>query len=389
MLLPVLLSVPIAFAIAWPLTAWLVRAGTHLGTLDTAGAAGHEKRVLRAVPNIGGVAIYAAVAIPLLAGVIALATVPATIWERWLPGIVPHLDRLDETLPTAIALLVGMTTLHIMGLADDRRPLSPWFKLAIQITVATGLVIGFDVRLLTLLGPVPSILITIGWIVVITNAINFLDNMDGLAGGVSAIAALLLMIATIVNTQWFIAGTLGLLAGALAGFLVFNYPPARIFMGDGGSLVVGFLLAVLTARTTFYNPADGDLGSAWYGVFMPLVVLAVPLYDFTTVTLLRLRQGRSPFVGDQQHLSHRLVRRRMSQRGAVVVIWGLTAVTGIGGISLGSLAWWQAILVGAQTLLVLMVVAMYEHASRHAVGDAADETPHEAEREVVVEEDHA
>ena len=95
------------------------------------------------------------------------------------------------------------------------------------------------------------------------------------------------------NTRFrFIAATLALLVGGLAGFLVFNFPPARIFMGDGGSLVIGFLLAVLTARTTFYQPEGSGLGSAWYGVFMPIVILAVPLYDLVSVTLIRLRQGR-------------------------------------------------------------------------------------------------
>jgi UDP-GlcNAc:undecaprenyl-phosphate GlcNAc-1-phosphate transferase len=235
----------------------------------------------------------------------------------------------------------------------------------------------FDVRLLTLLdhrlpaAPWPSVLVTVLWIVAITNAINFMDNMDGLAGGVGAIAAALFMIATLVNAQWFIAGTLALLIGALVGFLVFNFPApnAKIFMGDGGSLVVGFLLAVLTARTTFYNPDEPNfaLGGGWYGVFMPVIVLAIPLYDFITVTTIRLMQGRSPFVGDQQHFSHRLVQRGLTKRGAVLVIWGMTAVTGIGGISLGSLQAWQAILVGVQTLLMLLIIWALEHASRRVV----------------------
>jgi UDP-GlcNAc:undecaprenyl-phosphate GlcNAc-1-phosphate transferase len=181
---------------------------------------------------------------------------------------------------------------------------------------------------------------------------------------VSAIAAALFMAACLVNGQWFIAATLALTIGGLAGFLVFNFPPARIFMGDGGSLMIGFLLAVLTARTTFLH---ADLGGGWYGVFMPPIVLAIPLYDLVSVTLIRLRQGQSPFVGDQQHFSHRLVQRGLSRRGAVAVIWSATAVTGIGGVFLGHLEAWQAILVGVQTVLVLLMLALLEHASRHAV----------------------
>ncbi len=216
------------------------------------------------------------------------------------------------------------------------------------------------------MGGAASVIVTILWIVAITNAINFMDNMDGLAGGVSAIAATMFMIATMLNAQWFIAGTLALLIGGLVGFLIFNFPPAKIFMGDGGSMVIGFVLAVLTARTTYYDPSNSAfaLGGGWYGVFMPVIVLAIPLYDFITVSVIRLRQGKSPFVGDQQHFSHRLVQKGLSRRAAVIVIWAATAVTGIGGISLGSLQEWQAILVGVQTALVLVIIGLLEHVSR-------------------------
>ncbi|MCP3902598.1 MAG: undecaprenyl/decaprenyl-phosphate alpha-N-acetylglucosaminyl 1-phosphate transferase [Planctomycetes bacterium] len=376
MLWPVLALLIVGLVISLPATAVLVRMGRRLGALDSAGSDGHRKLVLRDVPNIGGVAIFAAVALPVIVGVTLLHIVGAETWARWLPALEPLLPRLLEggdgarsSSATALALVGCMAALHLVGLIDDRRGLGAWPKLLVQAAAAAVMTLWFDVRLLEMLGPAASVVITIAWIVVVTNAINFMDNMDGLAGGVAVIVAVLFMLATLVNHQWFIAGVLALLAGALAGFLVFNFPPARIFMGDGGSLVVGFLLAVLTARTTFYDPSNTEfaLGSAWYGVFMPIVVLAIPLYDLTAVTLIRLKQGKSPLVGDQQHFSHRLVQRGLSPRGAVVVIWGATAVTGIGGISMGRLEPWQAILVGVQTLLVLMVIALLEHASRRSV----------------------
>jgi len=368
MIWPVLGLVLVGFLISLPVTAILIRAGRRIGTLDTAGAAGHAKAQLRAVPNIGGLAIYLAVCLPLAGGLLVLWLIGAETWRAWLPALADHLPRVKESTPTAVAMLVCITALHIIGLIDDRRSLPAWPKLFVQLIAAAIMTICFNVRLLTLLGPALSVIVTIIWIIAITNAINFLDNMDGLAGGVAAIAAALFMVATILNQQWFIAGTLALLVGALCGFLIFNFPPAKIFMGDGGSLIIGFLLAILTARTTFYSPEQSDyaLGTAWYGLFMPIVVLAIPLYDFTTVTVIRLAQGKSPFVGDQQHFSHRLVMRGLSKRGAVVVIWGMTAATGIGGISMGRLHPWQAALVGAQVLLLLMVIALLEHASRRA-----------------------
>ena len=375
MIWPVLGLVVVGFCISLPMTWLMVRAGHKLGTLDTEGTAGHTKQNLRQIPNIGGIGIFWAVVAPLVLGLAAVWLIEPERWIELIPQLragdddpLFYLNRIRSSTPTALALVLGIGALHIIGLIDDRKSISAWPKLIVQVLAAAVMTIWFEVRLLELLGTIPSILVTILWIVAITNAINFLDNMDGLAGGVSAIAATLFMAATLVNAQWFIAGTLALLVGSLIAFLMFNFPPAKIFMGDGGSLVVGFILAVLTARTTFYNPAQTDfaLGTAWYGLFMPIVILAVPLYDFVTVTLIRLVQGKNPLVGDQQHFSHRLVQRGLSERGAVVVIWGVTAVAGLGGISLGRLEPWQAILVGMQTMLLLMVIVLLEHASRHS-----------------------
>ncbi|MEM7227780.1 MAG: MraY family glycosyltransferase [Planctomycetota bacterium] len=366
LVIPILALIPLGIAISLPMTAWLVRAGHAMGTLDSEGADGHEK-TLRRVPNIGGIAIYLAVAIPMLIGLLLVLIGPIDTLADRISGLADHVERLRSSVPVIAGLLGCLTVLHIMGLIDDRRGMPPWPKLIVQIGAAAVMVIAFDVRLLELLGPIGSCAVTILWIIVVTNAMNFMDNMDGLAGGVGLVAAALLMIATLVNAQWFIAATLALLIGGLIGFLVFNRPPARIFMGDGGSLVLGFLLAVLTARTTFYDSTDPEyaLGTAWYGVFMPIVILAIPLYDFITVTALRLSQGRSPFVGDQQHFSHRLVMRGLSERDAVLTICGAALVTGIGGISLGRLVWWQAMLVGVQTLTVLFVILLVERSTRH------------------------
>ncbi len=361
--------VAVGFAIGLALTALARAWGRRLGDLDSAGAPGHVKD-LRPVPNNGGIAIFLALAAPIAAGLAAVWTLDRSFWQRWLPAFEPYLDHLrrEDTTSTALAMLAGMSVMHLVGWADDRRSLGPWVKLVVQVAVAAAIAVWFDVRLLSLLGTWPSIVVTILWIVAVTNAINFMDNMDGLAAGVAAIAASLFAGACIVNHQWFIGATLALLVGALVAFLLFNFPPASIFMGDRGALVIGFVLAILTARTTYYDPRQIEypLGGGWYGVFMPLVVLAIPLYDLVTVTLIRIGQGKSPMVGDQQHFSHRLVQHGMSSRGAVIVIWSATAVTGIGGVALGSLQAWQAVLVGVQTGLVLVMIALVEHASRRA-----------------------
>lgn len=368
----VLFILALAFALGTVAT-FLARAlGHRLNALDGPGVVGQVKAATRRVPNTGGIGIFAAIALPMTAGLLAINSPLADRVVEVFPALAVHLKGIASQTIAAAVLLAALTIVHVMGVIDDRRPLGATFKLVVMLTVATGLTLATQTRLLSFLdawpgGSVVSILATVLWIVVVTNAINFIDNMDGLSGGVAAIAASCFLAATLVNGQWFIAVMLALLVGALLGFLVFNFPRradggGTVFMGDGGSLVVGLLLAFLTVRTTYIHPAtDAIAGSgAWYAVLMPLVVLAVPLYDFASVVIIRLRQGRSPFVGDLQHLSHRLVRRGLSRRDAVITIYGLTGITSIGGIALGSLAPYQAVLVGVQTVLVLLVLALYE-----------------------------
>ena len=194
MVWPVLAMLVAGLLVALPATAILIRLGHRAGAMDSAGAAGHEK-ALRAVPNIGGIAIWMGIAIPLAAGLLALRLVPADTWTSLIPALEPHLERVRSSSGLAAALLGCITVLHVLGVVDDRRGLGPWLKLAVQIGVAAVMVVGFEVRLLTAAGTMPSILMTMAWIIVITNAVNFLDNMDGLAGGVTAIIASLLLVA--------------------------------------------------------------------------------------------------------------------------------------------------------------------------------------------------
>lgn len=366
MLAVVLALLVLGFALSAPSTWLLCRLGTRLGALDGPGARGQVKEI-RPVPNVGGIAIFWSVVGPLAAG-LALFVAAGDRVASWVPAIAPHLGRIEAAWGDWAVILAGAAALHAMGIVDDRRALAAWPKLAIQVGVALATAWWSDVRLLEQAlsgfpgGTALSIALTVAWIVVIVNAVNFIDNMDGLAGGIAAIAAACFMAATILNGQWFIAAALALLVGALAGFLVWNLPPARIFMGDGGSLFVGYLLATLTVRTTYVDVARPDyaLGSAWYGMFMPLVVLAVPLYDGVYVTIWRILKGRNPFVGGPEHVSHRLVELGLSKRRAVLVLWLLTATTASAGIGLGLMKPWQAALVGAQVLGIFLVLVVLE-----------------------------
>ena len=348
----------------------LLRAGRRWGLMDEVGGEAH-KRHAQAVPNTGGVAIFAGVAVPIATALAGVWLVPMDVWQDVAPTLAAHVPGLRSVSWLGVGLLAALACLHVIGLVDDRRALGPGVKLAAQLVVAVGLVLG-GVRVLSVLdqwgwgGTLLSGAISVLWIGVVINAFNFLDNMDGLSGGVGAIAAALYLAATLIGGQWFVAALAALLLGALIGFLIFNAPPARLFMGDGGSLVLGLVLAVVSVRTTYFNPeaVGPSPGRNWYGVLMPVMVLAVPLYDFASVTVIRLMQGRSPFRGDHQHFSHRLVELGLSKRRAVGVIWLCTLATGLSGVMLGSLARWQALLAAAQTVAVLTLLAVLEHGAR-------------------------
>ncbi len=371
--------IAVAFAVAAPMTALARVLGRRLNAMDSAGVTGQVKAAARRVPNTGGVGIAWTILGLTLAGLglvwIFGGEAGGAALPSWLEPLREHLAGLRGQTPSALWLLGGVLVLHVMGLIDDRKPLPAAPKLLVMLGVAAAVVCFTDSRLLTLLdarvgGAWLSVAVSVVWIVVVTNAFNFLDNMDGLSGGCAVVCGGFFLTAALVQPtpQWFVAGMLALTIGATLGFLVFNYPAtprrsASVFMGDGGSLVLGFLLAVLSIRITYV-----DAGSNLHATLTPLVILAIPLYDFCSVTAIRLSQGKSPFVGDLQHFSHRLVKRGLSKRAAVVVIHGCTAVTAIGGVSLSSLAPWQAVLVGVQTLLVVGVLALYEWS--HAGGQA-------------------
>lgn len=369
----VLSLIPGSFVISCVVTFLAYRAGVRRGAYDTGPMPGQAKEARRRVPNTGGVGVFAGVAVPIGLGLVAawlgvgLGVETGGGGGGPLGDVGAHTAGIKARTLEAAVLLAGLAGLHGLGLVDDRRPLGPWLKLGVMLGITAVVMLGTGTRLLTALdGPAGgawlSMAVTVVWFLAVTNALNFMDNMDGLAGGVSAVAGGCFLVAALGAGQWFVGGVLAMVVGSCLGFLVWNRPPARIFMGDGGSLVLGFLLAFLTARTTYFGAGPGGepLAGGWYGVLMPPLVLAVPLYDMLTVTAMRLRQGRNPMVGDLQHLSHRLVKRGLKKPAAVAVILGLTATTGLGGLVIGRLPAWGAGVIAGQAALLLAVLGGLE-----------------------------
>jgi len=231
----------------------------------------------------------------------------------------------------SLALALGGLGMLIVGGVDDRYELSAWPKFAAQFLIAS-LVAGAGVRV-TLFVPNAAFnfAITVLWILTVTNAFNFSDNMNGLCAGLALIAAAWLGILTMSQRDIVVAALAIALTGATLGFLPFNFPRATVFLGDAGSHLLGYLLAVLTILPDFHSSQNPRR----LAVLTPLLLLAVPLIDMAWVVILRWRSGEPFYVGDNNHLSHQLRRRGLSTTTAVTLLWLLAAV--IGGLSL----WWN------------------------------------------------
>ena len=237
-------------------------------------------------------------------------------------GLVETSVRQDvPDLAVFLAMAVGLA---VLGLVDDLRGLSPWPRLALEIAAGIGVWTTTSTTWLPGPGPMQAVE-TVCWVVIVTNSFNLLDNMDGLAAGVAAVSSIFLFAVALENGQ-FILGTLALgLAGCAIGFLRYNFHPARIYMGDSGSLFLGFVLAVLALDLRF-----PDFTQVTFVV--PVLIVGVALFDTTLVSITRLIHGRTPLQGGLDHVSHRLVFVGLSTRAAVCLLYAVAVA--LGGIAL-------------------------------------------------------
>ncbi len=261
------------------------------------------------IPRLGGVAIWVCSILSFLS-LIILSYYP---YHSLLSG-----------------LLLGSSLMFLLGLVDDIYGLNAKFKFTIQLSIAT-IVYCLGVKITSIYIPgvgleeIPDILsylLTIGWITGVSNAVNFIDGVDGLAGSVITISSVTLGLISIALIPSDTVSSLiaFILAGSMLGFLTYNFHPARIFMGDSGALFAGFLLSVLSIM---YSMKSNDIK-----MYVPLLILAVPITDITFSSLRRILKGTSPFVADAEHIHHKLLNLGLSQNKAVLVLVVFSIITG-------------------------------------------------------------
>ncbi|MEO8397591.1 MAG: MraY family glycosyltransferase, partial [Chloroflexota bacterium] len=249
------------------------------------------------------------------------------------------------------ALLSGVTFLALVGLVDDRYTLGIKSKMLAEI-IATGVLIASGVHIQLFNQPLIDIPLTLLWVVALTNAVNFLDNMDGLAAGLSAIAAGFFTIIAYNQGLTLVSSLAAALAGSAVGFLIYNFSPASSFMGDMGALVLGFVLAVLGIKLKFTSPPD----VTW---MVPLLVLALPLFDISLVVVTRLMEGRSPGQAGKDHTSHRLLSLGLSQRWTLFVLYTACLFFGTLGVLVTVAPPDRALWIGLSGLALLGALFMF------------------------------
>ena len=318
-----MLAIIIIFLIALSLTLvgtpWIRRLAIQIGFVDEPAK---RKNHSTPMPMMGGVAIFGG------------AIVAVLLFSSQLPDSV-------------VGVLIALSVVALVGLLDDRYNLPAWAKLGGQFVGFLVLAV-YDIRVHL---PVPELVnyvITFIWLAGISNAINFLDNMDGLSAGISGVSAAFILLLGLQNEQILVSAMAAAVLGACIGFLRFNFKPAQIFMGDAGSLFLGFVLALLSLQLRFPENV------AFVTWMVPVFILGLPVFDMTLVIISRVRRGVSPNTPGQDHTSHRLAALGFSQREAVLILYLVSGAMGLIGIFITEATLLEGYAIGGVTAVLAL-----------------------------------
>jgi len=329
---------------------------------------GHRKIHSEPIPLLGGLGVFLAFSITVWAGLAGL------LWLGPSWGLDAYVEGARKVFWRLFGIWCGGLLMVALGLRDDKQDLHAGVKLVGQILVAfcvawSGMRITLFIDNVFL-----SYVITMFWIVVVTNAMNFFDNMDGLCGGVGWICAAMFGLIAAINGQFFVCVLAMAFCGSLLGFLPYNWHRARIFLGDAGSHFVGYMLAVLTILATFYASNRPTA----LALIIPLIVLSVPLFDMAAVSVIRWLNGQPIYKGDVNHISHRLVRAGLPKPWAVSIIYLITFALGLSALILLWANVWTSLIILVQCLAFLVVVTILEHFGQRKPTPAVPKPPEPA-----------
>ncbi|MDR1952836.1 MAG: undecaprenyl/decaprenyl-phosphate alpha-N-acetylglucosaminyl 1-phosphate transferase [Elusimicrobiota bacterium] len=286
---------------------------------------------------------------PYLGGlVIALA------WFLTLIAMRQFTDFPTGTLRNLRGIIYASSIIMILGLIDDvkYKGLGYKTKLLIQFLAAAIIVIGFDIRINFIEYYYPSVIISIIWVVGITNALNIIDIMDGLSSGIALIASVAFLFISLPTEMIYVNFCAAALAGAILGFMPYNFSKSKkIFMGDAGSLFIGIILSTLAMGTSYTNMSE-------IGSFSPLVILAVPIYETFLVSWFRIRKGKSPLVGSKDHYALRLERAGFSRKKILIITYAVCIVLAICAYLFTVLSITYSIILFALVLISLWITSM-------------------------------
>lgn len=280
---------------------------------------GHRKIHSAPVPLAGGFAVLTGLLAPLLFGALLLK---GGLARPDSGGLIVH--GLDRRAAELLVLVLGAVGITLLGWLDDRHELKARSKFLGQLLIAIAVAAASKRITLFIPSAAFSYGVTVLWVLTVINAFNFMDNMNGLCAGLGAVGALLFAGLAAERGEYLVAITGFLMAGALVGFLPWNFPRGRVFLGDAGSHLVGYLLAVMAILPHFYTKREPHP----LAVLAPLFVLALPLIDLAQVSLYRTWHRRPFWIGDTNHLSHRLNRLGLDRTVTVLLLWVLALVLG-------------------------------------------------------------
>lgn len=316
----------VALAVAYFLTPRIIEVAVKAGAMDAPDA---RKVHTKPIPRMGGLAIYAGFVLAVLASM--------------------HVSR------EIFGLLMGGTVILIVGMIDDLRQLSAKTKLLGQIAAASVLIF-FDIRIDWITNPFGemvyvdflSVPLTILWVVGLTNTVNLIDGLDGLAAGVSTIASVTILLVALQQDFWIVAILTAALAGSALGFLQYNFNPAKIFMGDTGSMFLGYMLAAISVIGAVKSAAT-------IALIVPIVALGLPIMDTAFAIIRRYMSGRPIFKPDRGHLHHRLLEMGFSQKQAVLLMYVISGCLGLSAIALTEVNKGLGVLI----ILAIVVIAFF------------------------------